>query len=706
MTLPTSRRAAGRAPLTATLLASSALSAFTLAAFTSTALAADPALTLPTVNVTGQKAGGGTLTVPSPAAAKEQIQQIPGGVAVVGSEQWRDSQATTLKDALDYTPGVFVQPKWGEDARLSIRGSGLARNFHLRGVTLLQNGMPLNAADGSGDFQELDPTAYRYVEVYKGANGLRYGANSLGGAINFVTQTGRDAAALEGRLDVGSYGFKRIQASTGGAAGKVDGFLTGSWQQQNGFRDHSYGQSNRASGNVGVKLADNAETRFFVNLAEIDQKIPGSVSKTVALNAPKTAAAGNLRLNYQRNMDSVRLGNRTVVDLGPTQLEFGGYYNAKHLIHPIYQYLDYQYRDYGVFARLNDQRQLGGMNNRLTLGVNFGGGYVDGKNYVNLPGGRKGVQVSAAKDTSVNTLIYGENALEVVKDLELIVGAQYQYARRDREDKFAPASDVSGDRDFNLFSPRIGLLWRIDPTWQAFAGVARSVEAPTLSELNFTNASLSDTKAQEATTYEIGVRGERPDIRWDVTLYRSHLRNEFQFFDLGGGNVQVTNADKTIHQGIEAGLSWDALKGLAVKGSNPDKLTLNVAYTYSDFRFDGDRSWGNNDLPGAPKHYIRAEALYRSPSGWYVGPNVEWVPTGYFVDNANTASAKTEAYALLGAKAGYDLTEKVGLYIDARNLLDKKYISSASTAATATAASALYEPGTGRTVFMGLRAKW
>jgi iron complex outermembrane recepter protein len=682
-----------------------ATTAFVAPALISSALAADP-VTLPTVNVTGQKTGGGTLTVPGVAAAKEQIQQIPGGVAVVGSEQWRDTQATTLKDVLDYTPGVFVQPKWGEDTRLSIRGSGLARNFHLRGVSLLQNGMPLNAADGSGDFQELDPTAFRYTEVYKGANGLRYGANSLGGAINFVTQTGRDASPLEGRVDVGSYGFKRLQLSSGGATDKVDGFVTGSWQQQDGFRDHSYGRSIRASGNVGVKLADNAESRIFVNVAEIDQKIPGSVNRATALTSPKTAAAGNLLLNYQRNMDSVRLGNRTVVDLGPTQLEFGAYYNAKHLIHPIYQYLDYQYRDYGVFARAVDERKLGELNNRLTLGVNFGGGYVDGKNYVNLPGGKKGAQLAATKDSSVNTLVYAEDALEVVRNVELIVGAQYQRALRDRQDKFAPAPDVSGSQDYDLFSPRLGVLWRVDPTWQVFAGVARSVEAPTLTELNFTNARLSDTKPQKATTYEIGARGERPDIKWDVTLYRSHLKNEFQFFDLGGGNIQVTNADKTIHQGIEAGLSWDFLKGLAVQGTDPDKLTLNAAYTFSDFRFDGDRTWRNNDLPGAPRHYLRAEVLYKSPSGWYAGPNVEWVPQAYYVDNANTASAKTESYALLGAKVGVDLTEKVGLYIDGRNLLDKKYISSASTAATATAASALYEPGTGRTVFVGLRAKW
>ena len=47
-------------------------------------------------------------------------------------------------------------------------------------------------ADGYGDFQEIDPTAYKYVAVYKGANGLQFGANALGGAINFVTATGRD----------------------------------------------------------------------------------------------------------------------------------------------------------------------------------------------------------------------------------------------------------------------------------------------------------------------------------------------------------------------------------------------------------------------------------------------------------------------------------------------------------------------------------
>ena len=121
----------------------------------------------------------------------------------------RSTPALTIKDVLDYTPGVFAQPKWGEDTRLSIRGSGLSRNFHLRGVQLYMDGIPISTADGYGDFQEIDPSAYRLIEVYKGANALRFGANALGGAINFVTPRAgtRRAASPKAAIDVGSFGF-------------------------------------------------------------------------------------------------------------------------------------------------------------------------------------------------------------------------------------------------------------------------------------------------------------------------------------------------------------------------------------------------------------------------------------------------------------------------------------------------------------------
>ncbi|WP_171257720.1 TonB-dependent receptor plug domain-containing protein, partial [Acinetobacter baumannii] len=73
------------------------------------------------------------------------------------------------------------------------------------------DGIPINTSDGYGDFQEIDPTAYKYVEVYKGANALQFGANSLGGAINFVTPTGRAANITSAGIDMGSFGYRRFQ---------------------------------------------------------------------------------------------------------------------------------------------------------------------------------------------------------------------------------------------------------------------------------------------------------------------------------------------------------------------------------------------------------------------------------------------------------------------------------------------------------------
>ena len=139
-------------------------------------------------------------------------------------------------------------------------------------------------------------------------------------------------------------------------------------------------------------------------------------------------------------------------------------------------------------------------------------------------------------------------------------------------------------------------------------------------------------------------------------------------------------------------------------GQAPDKIWLNIAYTLNDFRFDNDPVFGNNQLPGAPRHFVRAELLYKHPIGLYAGPNLEWVPQAYFVDSANTLM--TSAYAIWGFKAGFDNGGPVSGYIEARNIANKAYIASASIIDRANAASPLFEPGTGRAIYAGLKYRW
>lgn len=653
---------------------------------------------LPTISIEADRLGG-ALTVPTTAQAERELRQIPGSVTVIPDTQFNLQRSTTVKDVLDHVPGVFAQPKWGEDTRLSIRGSGLSRNFHLRGVQLFMDGIPINTADGYGDFQEIDPSAYRFIEVYKGANALRFGANALGGAINFVTPSGRDAQHFSGGVDLGSFGFQRYQASSAGLLGPADYFITGAFQQQDGFRDHSWGHSMRAAANFGYQFSPDAETRFYFNANDIVQRIPGSVTRTSALTSPRTAAATNVANDWQRNIQSVRIANKTTLRFDDTTVELGIFGVNRHLEHPIFQWLDYRYQDYGAFFRVTDERMIGGYKNRLIAGVNIHNGLLKNRQYVNGPGAKKGALLSAANDRSENYTAYAENSFYFLPDVALVTSAQHLFAIRDRENVF---NLLSGRTDHNLFSPKIGLLWNVDPGWQFFGNISASAEAPSFGE-GTAVIPFTQIRPQRATTFELGTRGRRPDFTWDAAVYRAEIKNELLCYFSAFGNCNVTNADRTMHQGVELGFAAVILKSMFTTGADPDRLWLNIAYTFSDFRFRNDAAFGNNELPGAPRHFIRAELLYKNPNGFFFGPNMELAPTTYFVDSANTVS--TAAYGIWGLRAGYE-RENFSLYLDARNLSNKAYIASTSINNVASSASTFFEPGNGRAIYGGVRVKY
>jgi iron complex outermembrane receptor protein len=387
-------------------------------------------------------------------------------------------------------------------------------------------------------------------------------------------------------------------------------------------------------------------------------------------------------------------------------VEIGAFALDRHLDHPIFQVLDYQYFDYGGFARLMSEAEIGGHKNRLLIGANLHNGTNDARRFVNLAG-EKGLLTADDEQTSRNTTLYMENAFYVLPDLALVAGTQFLHATRKSEDRFLSNGDQSGENSYTSWSPKVGVLWELDPAAQLYANVARSAEAPSFGE-NQVGAAPFEADLQTAITYEIGTRGRRPDYSWDIALYHARLDNELFCITPDGGPISgacnVRNADETIHQGVEVGFGVSVMKGIMEDGDAPDRLWLNLAYTYNDFRYDDDAAFGDNDLPGAPHHFIRAELLYKHPSGAYFGPNIEWVPTAYYVDSANTT--ETESYLLLGLKGGYDTGNGLSFYVEGRNLTDEAYIASVSIADNATEDSALFEPGTGRAVYAGMKYKW
>ncbi|VAW45946.1 hypothetical protein MNBD_GAMMA02-1475 [hydrothermal vent metagenome] len=88
---------------------------------------------------------------------------------------------------------------------------------------------------------------------------------------------------------------------------------------------------------------------------------------------------------------------------------------------------------------------------------------------------------------------------------------------------------------------------------------------------------------------------------------------------------------------------------------------------------DHDPVFGNNKIPGIPEHYLQSYLAYKHTSGWSISPNIEWVPTAYYVDLAN--SYRTENYLLTGISISYSSPRGYELFFDAKNLNDQTYIS-------------------------------
>jgi len=660
-----------------------------------------------------------SLTVPSLEAARAEVAEtVPGGAEVIDSEAFRKARAITIRDALEFAPGVFIQPRFGaEESRISIRGSGIQRTFHGRGITLLQDGVPLNLADGGFDFQAIDPLTARYVEVYRGANALEYGALTLGGAVNFVSFTGHDASPVGARVTYGSFNTFQGQISSGMVRGLFDYYFSLSHFFTDGFREHSQQSAQRLFANLGYRINPELETRFYFIYLQSDSELPGAVTKE-QLEADPTRAQRNalaprfdtVDSDWKRDYTLLRIANKTTFERDDHRLSLSTFWTHKDLNHPILMVIDQNSNDFGFNLRYDNGGDLLGFRNRFTLGFMPVYGIVQDNRYANLLGAR-GTKISDNEQTALNLNLYGENAFYFLPNVAFIAGAQVAYAQRKNRDDF-PATpgrfNTGSTQDWWGFSPKAGFLWEVTQKAQAFINLSRSFEPPSFGELTAPAtgaAGLIGLEAQTATTLEIGTRGEAGRVRWDLAWYHAWVDDELLEYEIAPGLTQTINGGRTIHQGIEAALEIDLFRDLFGGVCPGDSLLLRQVYLWNDFRFDGDPEFGNHALPGVPRHSYRAEVLYEHPSGFFAGPNLEWVPEKYNVDSAETLFA--DPYALVGFKVGYRTARGFSFFLEGKNLTDKHYAATTGVISRATLSNrAQFLPGDGRSFYAGIECRW
>jgi iron complex outermembrane receptor protein len=648
--------------------------------------------------VTGQRPN------PEAADAAAAARERPGNVSVIAAEEFEDRYAVTFRDTLQLTPGVIAQPRFGEEVRLSIRGSGLANNAHLRGVELLFDGVPINGADGFGDFQELDPTFANFITVNRGANAFASGSATLGGSIELTGLTGRsvDEAGFL-RLDAGSFGTQRVNARAAYADDRFDLLVAVTGQRQDGFRQNAEQSNGRVYAQAGWRWNDRIETRFGVLGNDVNQRIPGALTIAQATTSPELANTGNFNFAFARDINSWRGWTRTTIDAGDVgTVTVAAAYTDRQLYHPISVVIDQGVTDGLLFARWDGETQALGAPMEWTLGARWRDARTAARTYAATPNrlAARGALTAHSIQYAGGWDVFGEVRVKPTGSLTLLAGLTSIDTDRTVVNLRNPAANDG--ETFNQISPKIGLLWEAAPTLQIFANVSGVYEPPSFGQLTQGGfVTFVPIKAQEGTSYELGVRGQAGPVRYELTYFDARLENEFISFQVSPLIPAATfNAPNTIHRGIEAGLAAtiaEDLFGGALNGR--------AAWTYNDFTFDGDRVYGDNRLAAVPENTVVAELAW-SNDKWRIAPSV-FVQSGTDVDFRNTLRAP--GYTLWNVSASYDVSDTASLFLEGRNLTDEKFVSMVSSIANAQAPGVnlqIATPGDGAAVFGGIRLRF
>jgi iron complex outermembrane receptor protein len=668
---------------------------------------ATPRPALPPVRVTATREG--------PRAPLE----LPYALTLTRPDSLASLRRLGVDELLFAVPGVALANRQNpaQDPRVSIRGFGARSAFGVRGVRVLQDGVPLTLPDGQTPVDALDLEGADRVEVVRGSASSLYG-NAAGGVID-VRSTFPAAVSVAPYVRIVG-GDATPTVSAIGATGTIDPVgYTSSLTRVNGsgFRDYSDQRATRAALRLVVPLPDPATTvTFATRISDVTHaESPGALTQAQLDANPRMADPLSVRKHagkIVRQEDLAVTVTRRFGEGGALDATVFG--SARTLANPLtFATVDVDRSSGGASLRASDERSFGGRVARLAAGADVQWQHDDrleSENCVDAtatsrtcPNGAS-LRGALRKDqrelvTSMGPFVRAELAL--APRLLASAGVRADAVRFEVKDRLVNAAnpDDSGDRTLRAVSPAAGLVWRASPLASVYANLSSSFETPTTTELgNKPDGSAGinpELQPQRTLTLEIGTKGLLPTtaVRWDVALFEAHAQDELVPFDIpnGGGRRYFRNAGRTLRRGGELGMQADA-----------GPLAVQAAYTYSRFRYVdyavGTTSYAGNRIPGVPTHSLTSVVSLRRDE-LTLSATTD-VASAVDVDDANSAQAPGRT--ILGVALGSRLrVGGVGLapFVALQNIGGVRSVGSVSVNATG---GKFYEPAPGRTLLVRL----
>ena len=677
-----------------------------------------PALAQAAASEDVEEARLGTVTVTAQ-KREETAREVPISMSVFDEDIFLETGVEALDDLSLYTPNVVAS--WDFNPQFTtIAIRGLTSNTSNGGIDpsvgVFLDGVYL----ARPEMYSTELADITRVEVLRGPQGALYGKNTTVGAINIVTREPGDEFA--GRIDatLGDFEQRRVRGWVTAPLGDgVSGLLSGFVHQRDGFTENTangdtLGKTDSAGARAKLRFEPTPSFDVTGTLEYYRDDSGGTIGDWFILSPLVELLGGDTNPRDFRSAvsDNERVERDT---WGGTLTANWALANDLTLTSiTAYRGLDFDLNfDFdttpATFIESGKVEEQSQFSQELRAASDYAGpwNFVAGLFYLSseldqtttttIGPDLVGLELVRARPFDQDTTsfaAFGQLRFEPTDRLTLAAGLRYTNEARDVATSqtgldIPTLAQESLSRSEDDLSPSLSVTYELNDQVNLFASFAQGFKSGGFNAATIdppaTDFSGTEFEEETATSYEAGIKTLSADGRLAVNLAVFFTEVEdLQVSDFDGERVVVRNAAEAESHGIEADFTWLALDNLEIAGAIGWNPTEYVSYPDAPGNPPIPPNPATRDLSGEPlsrapefNASFRARYDFEVPFGAreaFVAADYTYM-SDHFLGAEIDPVSEQDAYGLLNARAGLNLTPSVEFSIWGRNLTDEYYLT-------------------------------
>lgn len=604
------------------------------------------------------------------------LTDVPFSVSVLDAEFLQDTAVQHFEELVNIVPNM----NWSGDGHR-------ARYFQIRGIGELEQyqgapnpsiGFLIDDIDFSGIGTVATLFDIQSVEILRGPQGSRYGANALGGLI-YMKSTD-PSADRDGRVQVtvGDDDALSLGLAFGGAMNEAESAtfrVSAQNHQANGFRNNTYlnreNTNGRNESTLRGRMHFESSTALTADVSLLYARIDNgydafSLDNTYAMLSDKPGKDAQESLGASLRFDWQAFGSlqaTSITTFADSDIDFGfdaDWGNEESWAPVTYDYTSFSERSRGTVSqefRVGNRNWLAGLYAlRLTddiLTTNLGDYYDPFYDWADSLDDTFGSSYEAT-----NLALFGQLDLDFTLSTRLSSGLRIERRTSD----YADTAGVNTGPSETMWGGELSLSHSYSDQVNAYVSLSKGYKAGGFN-LGATPPGKRDFSTENMVTLEFGLKtvfqGDR--LQLNVALFESRrndqqVRTSVQLIpgDPASFVFFTDNVGEGRSTGIEADVRWFAT----------DAIEVYTTVGLIDSTLESGR-----DMAHAPPFTLAAGIAYRNQNGFFLRLDATAKDAFYFDVGHDQ---KSQAFELFHVRSGIEGENwQASLWV--RNLFDKNY---------------------------------